>query len=45
MEFYGSGHNHTDRSNFRLRDSTNKLEEMCWYAADVLKHNFIKINL
>lgn len=43
MEFYGSGHNHSDRSNFRLRDSTNKLEEMCWYAADVLKHNFIAI--
>ena len=43
MEFYGSCHNHTDRSNFRLRDSTNRLEELCWYAADELKHNFIAI--
>lgn len=43
MEFYGSCHNHTDRSNFRLRDSTNRLEELCWYAARELKHNFIAI--
>ena len=43
MEFYGSVHNHTDRSNFRLRDSTNRLEELCWYAAEELKHNFIAI--
>ena len=43
MEFYGSCHNHTDRSNFRLRDSTNRLADLCWYAADVLKHNFIAI--
>lgn len=43
MEFYGSCHNHTDRSNFRLRDSTNRLEDLCWYAADKLKHNFIAI--
>lgn len=43
MEFYGSCHNHTDRSNFRLRDSTNRLDELCWYAADELKHDFIAI--
>lgn len=43
MEFYGSCHNHTDRSNFRLRDSTNRLDELCWYAADTLKHDFIAI--
>ena len=43
MEFYGSCHNHTDRSNFRLRDSTNRLSELCWYAADELKHDFIAI--
>lgn len=43
MEFYGSMHNHTDRSNFRLRDSTNTLEQLCWYAAKDLKHNFIAI--
>lgn len=43
MEFYGSGHDHTDRSNYRLRDSTNRLEELCWYAADELKHDFIAI--
>ena len=43
MEFYGSCHNHTDRSNFRLRDSTNRLAELCWYAAEELKHNFIAI--
>ena len=42
-EFYGSNHNHTDRSNYRLRDSTNKLEELCWYAAKELHHNFIAI--
>ena len=42
-EFYGSIHNHTDRSNFRLRDSTNRLEELCWYAAKDLGHNFIAI--
>ena len=41
-EFYGSTHNHTDRSNFRLRDSTNSLSELCWYAAE-LGHNFIAI--
>lgn len=43
MEFYGSCHNHTDRSNFRIRDSINSLNELCWYAADILKHNFIAI--
>ena len=43
MEFYGSIHSHTDRSNFRLRDSTNRLDELCWYAADELKHDFIAI--
>lgn len=43
MEFYGSTHNHTDMSNFRLRDSTNKLKNLCWYAAKELKHNFIAI--
>lgn len=43
MEFYGSIHNHTDRSNFRLRDSTNNLNELCWYAAKELQHNFIAI--
>ena len=43
MEFYGSIHNHTDRSNFRLRDSTNRLDELCWYAAKDLGHNFIAI--
>lgn len=43
MEFYGSTHCHTDRSNFRLRDSINSLNELCWYAADKLKHNFIAI--
>lgn len=43
MEFYGSCHNHTDRSNFRIRDSINSLNELCWYAADELKHNFIAI--
>lgn len=43
MEFYGSCHNHTDFSNFRLRDSTNRLDTLCWYAAKELKHNFIAI--
>ncbi len=43
MEFYGSCHDHTDRSNFRLRDSTNRLEDLCWYAAKELQHNFIAI--
>lgn len=43
MEFYGSCHNHTDRSNFRLRDSTNRLNKLCWYAAKDLQHNFIAI--
>lgn len=43
MEFYGSIHNHTDRSNFRLRDSTNRLDELCWYAAKELRHDFIAI--
>lgn len=43
MEFYGSAHNHTDFSNFRLRDSTNSLKELCWYAAEELKHDFIAI--
>lgn len=42
MEFYGSIHNHTDRSNYRLRDSTNKLKDLCNYAVE-LKHNFIAI--
>lgn len=41
-EFYGSIHNHTDRSNFRLRDSTNKLQDLCEYAVE-LGHNFIAI--
>lgn len=43
MEFYGSIHNHTDRSNFRLRDSTNQLDKLCWYAAKDLQHDFIAI--
>lgn len=43
QEFYGSSHNHTDRSNFRLRDSTNRLKELCEYAAFELNHNFIAI--
>lgn len=43
MEFYGSIHDHTDRSNFRIRDSINRLNELCWYAAKELKHNFIAI--
>ena len=43
MEFYGSCHSHTDRSNFRLKDSTNRLDKLCWYAADELKHDFIAI--
>lgn len=43
MEFYGSTHNHTDRSNYRLRDSTNRLDKLCWYAADELHHDFIAI--
>lgn len=42
-EFYGSTHNHTDMSNFRLRDSTNRLKDLCWYAAKELDHNFIAI--
>lgn len=42
-EFFGSTHNHTDRSNFRLRDSTNRLEDLCWYAAEELQHDFIAI--
>lgn len=42
-EFYGSIHNHTDNSNYRLRDSTNRLEDLCWYAAKDLNHNFIAI--
>lgn len=42
MEWYGSCHNHTDRSNFRLRDCTNKLEQLCNYAVE-LGHNFIAI--
>lgn len=42
-EFYGSCHDHTDRSNYRLRDSTNRLDELCWYAAKELQHNFIAI--
>lgn len=43
LEFYGSCHNHTDRSNFRLRDSTNSLKTLCWYAARDLHHDFIAI--
>ena len=44
MEFYGSIHNHTDiGSNQRLRDSTNTISSLCWYAAKDLKHNFIAI--
>ena len=42
-EFFGCCHTHTDRSNFRLRDSTNRLDELCWYAARDLGHNFIAI--
>lgn len=43
MEFYGSIHNHTDvGSNQRLRDSTNKIDVLCKYAAE-LEHNFIAI--
>lgn len=42
MEFYGSCHNHTDFSNFRIRDATNKLEDLCNYAVE-LGHNFIAI--
>lgn len=43
MEFYGSTHNHTDFSNFRIRDSINKVEELCNYAAFELQHDFIAI--
>ena len=43
MEFYGSIHDHTDYSNFRLRDSTNRLDQLCWYAAKDLHHDFIAI--
>lgn len=43
IEFYGSDHSHTDRSNLRLRDSTNRLDQLCWYAADALHHDFIAI--
>lgn len=43
MEFYGSVHNHTDYSNFRLRDCICKLKDLCWYAAKELGHNFIAI--
>lgn len=43
MDFFGSAHDHTDRSNYRLRDSTNALDALCWYAAKDLKHDFIAI--
>lgn len=43
QEFYGSAHNHGDDSNYRLRDSINTIEEMSWYAARDLHHNFIAI--
>lgn len=42
MEFYGSIHNHSEYSNFRLRDSINKIPDMVKYAVE-LKHNFIAI--
>ena len=42
-EFYRSIHIHTDRSNFRLRDQTKRLEDLCWYATTDLGHNFISI--
>lgn len=32
LEFPGSLHNHTDSSNFRLRDSTNKIKTLIDYA-------------
>lgn len=41
-EFFGSIHNHTDRSNFRLRDSTIILSELCNYAAE-LGHKFVAV--
>lgn len=43
IKCYGSAHTHTDRSNFRLRDSINSLEELCWYSAKDLGHQFIAI--
>lgn len=42
MEFYGSIHNHSEYSNFRLRDSINRIPDMVKYAVE-LKHNFIAI--
>lgn len=35
LEFPGSLHNHTDSSNFRLRDSTNKIKTLIDYAIDL----------
>ena len=35
LEFPGSLHNHTDSSNFRLRDSTNKIETLIDYAINL----------
>ena len=41
-EFYGSAHNHTDRSNFRLRDCIVRTEDLVTYAAE-LGHKFVAI--
>ena len=42
MEWYGSIHNHSEYSNFRLRDSINRIADMVNYAME-LGHNFIAI--
>lgn len=42
MEWYGSIHNHSEYSNFRLRDSINRIADMVDYAME-LGHNFIAI--
>lgn len=42
MEWYGSIHNHSEYSNFRLRDSINRISDMVDYAME-LGHNFIAI--
>ena len=40
--FYGSTHNHTDYSNFRLRDCIIKLKDLCEYTAEI-GHKFVTI--
>lgn len=42
IKFPGSLHNHTDFSNFRLRDSTNMVESLMDYAIE-LGHNVVAI--